>query len=44
MKRWFALLAVVLMLTACMTGCGKSKEEEARDKVEDALDAVSDLF
>lgn len=43
MKRWFALLAAALMLTACMTGC-KSKEEKAQDKVEEALDAVGDLF
>lgn len=43
MKRWFALLAAALMLTACMTGC-KSEEEKARDEVEEAFEAVEDLL
>ena len=43
MKRLFALLAAVLMLTMCMTAC-KSEEEKALDELEDALSELEDLY
>ncbi len=41
MKRWFALLAAVLMLAMCMTAC-KSEEEKALDELEDAVSDFQD--
>ena len=43
MKRLFALLAAVLMLTMCMTAC-KSEEEKAMDALEDALGEMGDIL
>ena len=43
MKRLFALLAAVLMLTMCMTAC-KSEEEKALEELEDALSELEDLY
>ena len=42
MKRFLALLAAVLMLTLCMTACGKSDEEKFRDDLEDAAEDLQD--
>ena len=43
MKRLFALLAAVLMLTMCMTAC-KSEEEKALDELENALEELEGLY
>ncbi len=43
MKRLFALLAAVLMLTMCMTAC-KSEEEKALEELEDALSELENLY
>lgn len=43
MKRLFALLAAVLMLTMCMTAC-KSEEEKALEALEDLAEEMESLY